>query len=140
MTPPRTLASRVAPALAALVAAATLGACGGDGGNEEQSGPDPNEVLACAQDGGVPGLATGPDEAIGTTGGLQLEAPPKGIRIVVDFFTDPDAARTYSDGVGAFVGGAGGAGRSEVVDETVVISTAGPGAEEQTALVRGCVG
>jgi hypothetical protein len=122
---------RVLSALAGVVSAAALAACGGGGGGGP-SGPDRNEVLACAQDAGLRGVATGGDEALGTSGGLRLNVSADN-RIVVDFFDHADAAQSYSDGQGAFLGGAGGGGSSEVVDETAVIGTFGPGAADQVA-------
>jgi hypothetical protein len=130
--------TRVPAALAAFAVAAAIAGCGG-GGGDEPSGPDPNAVLACAQDAGLRGVATGADTELGTSGGLRLSVPPHN-RIVVDFFDDADVAAGYAEGQGAFLGGAGGGGSSEVVAGTVVISTAGPGAAKQVVVVRGCIG
>lgn len=126
-------------ALAALAATAALAGCGGGGGSEEPSAPDPNQVLACVQDAGVRGVATGADEALGTSGGLRLNVAPND-HILVDFFDDPAVARSYSESQGPFIGGSGGNGSSEVVGGTVVVAASSAGIEKQVAVVKGCIG
>lgn len=139
----RALRSPAAPpalviALALALGFATAGCGGGDEGDDEPSGPDASSVLACAQDHGLNGVSTAGDEALGTGGGLTFSLPPDNT-ITVDFFTDPDAAETYSEGQATFLGGAGGRGTSEVAGGTTVISASHPGAEKQVALIEGCL-
>jgi hypothetical protein len=123
-----------------VVALATLAGCGGggNGGGGGPGGPDANQVLACVQDHGLRGVASGADTQLGTSAGLRINAP-SGTQIQVDFFDDPDAAQTYSEAEGTFLGGAGGQGTSEVVDESVVVSANSGDAADQVAIVKGCI-
>lgn len=121
-------------AAAAVLAGSVAAGCGGDDAPPER---DVNAVLACIQDAGLKSVATAGDEPLGITAAIQVSVPPDN-RITVDFFDDAERAQTYSDGQGEFLSGSTG-GSSEVVDETVVVASAGPGAEPQVAAVEGCV-
>jgi hypothetical protein len=121
--------------LAAVALAAT--GCGGDDGSGDSEEASTNEELACVQDAGLKALATDGDEPLGITGALRISLPPEN-RMTVDFFSEADQARTYSEGQAAFLEPTGGS--SEVVGETVVIGVLRGGAQEELAQVKGCVG
>jgi len=130
--------ARGAAWIAALALAPAAAGCGGDGGGgEEPEQDETNAALACVQDAGLKAIATAGDEPLGITGALRISLPPDN-RITVDFFEDAEQAGTYSDGQAAFLEATGGS--SQVVDGTVVIGTARPGAERESARVKGCIG
>ncbi len=145
----------IAAALAAMMLATGLIACGGDDDEDTTTGTgtgaaattattgggagSPAEVLACIQDAGLTATSQTPDKTgVGVTDSIRVVVSSKNA-IIVDFFTDPEKAAEYSSGQQAFLEAAGG-GSSEVVGATTVVGVARPGADEELKTVEGCLG
>ena len=129
----RSLATTVA-GLAALGALA--GGCGGD--DDGDGAASASDVLACIEDAGLSTEEQPEDETIGLTQAIFVEVPGEQNRVIVNFFEDSESASSYQEGQGAFLGGAGAGGSSEVVGETTVVGVARSGAEDEFETVKAC--
>ena len=115
--------------LAATALAVALSGCGG--------GADtPDSLVTCVEDAGLNAETVSGDEAVGITGAVQVDLPPRN-RVIASFFEDADRAGEYSDGQSAFLSATGGG--SEVVADTVVVGYLRPDAKDEMETVAGCV-
>ena len=122
--------------LAAVVVVVPLSGCG-DGDDSPDAAQTPKALVSCIEDAELEAETTPGDRAVGITGAVRVDLPPRN-RVIADFFEDPNRAREYSNGQDAFLSATGGG--SEVVADTVVVGYLRPGAKDETKTVVGCVG